>query len=355
MITNSNPAITSGGQEVTILVMGTTGAGKTTFINVASGSDLRVGIGLESCTDTIQKTAPFELNGKKIVLIDTPGFDDTTKSDAEVLDIICDYLSSDYQNGHKLTGIIYLHRITDNRMAGSAMRNFRFFQDLCGDGALANCAIVTNMWNSISKELAEARETELKSKPQFFRPALEKGAKLFRHDNTTQSAHTIISSLLSKPPVVLALQRELVDERKRIFETVAGATLLGEMAEQERKHQEELQKLQEELQEAQEQQDEESKREIEEARQELLEAQKRLQEEKQRLMTAQVTLPVTSQQPKPTKAPAVSKPSSVADATKKQRVSRLDRFKGSLLRSIRAGCCGRRGLDPSEEERLTSH
>ena len=37
---------------------------------------------------------PFELDGRYITLIDTPGFDDTTKSDADVLKMIAAFLAT---------------------------------------------------------------------------------------------------------------------------------------------------------------------------------------------------------------------------------------------------------------------
>ena len=37
---------------------------------------------------------PFELDGHRIALIDTPGFDDTTKSDADILRMIALFLAT---------------------------------------------------------------------------------------------------------------------------------------------------------------------------------------------------------------------------------------------------------------------
>jgi predicted GTPase len=93
-------------------VMGATGSGKSTvrsfkvrrdsftdhrirqFINLASGSNLPVGRGLESCTSEVQTSRPFLLNGRIITLIDTPGFDDTSRSDTDILSSIAAYLSN---------------------------------------------------------------------------------------------------------------------------------------------------------------------------------------------------------------------------------------------------------------------
>lgn len=61
---------------------------------MVSGSNLRVGRGLKSCTNIVQMAKPFEIDGRRVTLIDTPGFDDTTKSDADVLKMIAAFLAT---------------------------------------------------------------------------------------------------------------------------------------------------------------------------------------------------------------------------------------------------------------------
>ena len=61
-----------------------------------SGSDLAVGEGLKSCTSKVETASTFELSGKLVTLVDTPGFDDTTVSDTDILKMIAIYLSSMY-------------------------------------------------------------------------------------------------------------------------------------------------------------------------------------------------------------------------------------------------------------------
>lgn len=63
------------------------------FVNLASGSDLPVGHGLQSCTEELQH-AQFDYNGRQVVLVDTPGFDDTKRSDTEVLKLIAAFLTT---------------------------------------------------------------------------------------------------------------------------------------------------------------------------------------------------------------------------------------------------------------------
>ena len=64
------------------------------FINLVSGSNLAVGVGLESCTSKIQASSTFELSDKLVTLVDTPGFDDSNVSDTDILKMIAVFLSS---------------------------------------------------------------------------------------------------------------------------------------------------------------------------------------------------------------------------------------------------------------------
>ena len=61
-------------------------------MNQASKSDLKIGNDLESCTSGIQTSQVLSLEDEQVVLIDTPGFDDTNMSDTEVLELIARFL-----------------------------------------------------------------------------------------------------------------------------------------------------------------------------------------------------------------------------------------------------------------------
>ena len=169
--------------------------------------------------------------------------------------------SNRYEKGSKLSGVIYVHRISDNRFGGITGRNFNMFRKLCGESSLKNVILVTNMWKQDSQEINEAREAELSSK--FFKLALDKGAQMVRHHNTTQSAHDIVRGIVKNHPVVLQIQLELVDERKDILKTAAGEAVKQEFNEEMRRHQAELKAVREEMKEALKKKHEEAKRELE--------------------------------------------------------------------------------------------
>ncbi|KAG5220655.1 GTP-binding protein [Salix suchowensis] len=204
-----------------------------------------------SCTDAVQTSEPFWLENRLVRLIDTPGFDDTAKTDTEVLTMTAAFLSSMYRRGVMLSGVIYIHRISDIRMGGTSTRNFKLFRGLCGETMLRNAVIVTNMWGEVALDVGEAREEELTSQDDFFKPVLERGAQLKRHDNTPASADVIVGCVASKKPRALRIQRELVDDRKVITETTAGAELGRELHEQAMKFKEKRRRLQDEMDEEQ--------------------------------------------------------------------------------------------------------
>ena len=105
-----------------------------------------------------------------------------------------------YGDGSKLSGLIYIHRISDSRFTGSVGRNFKMLRELCADTTLKTIALATNMWDKVSCEVSEAHEKELSS--SSFKPALDAGARMVRHHNTTQSAHDIIRAIMANHPVV---------------------------------------------------------------------------------------------------------------------------------------------------------
>ncbi|KAH9829192.1 P-loop containing nucleoside triphosphate hydrolase protein [Rhodofomes roseus] len=263
-----------------ILVMGPTGTGKSTFINSVSGSKMRIGTGLQSETAAVERTEPFQVGSQRVVLVDTPGFDDTMKSDRDVLTVINDYLARLHWEHIKIQGIIYLHRITDNRMGGTALRNFKMFQAMCGHDAMRNAIIVLNMWDQVGKEVREARMAELRDSDIFFKPAVEAGARVLPHDSTPSSAVAILTCLLERKPVSLQIQVETVDDHMAIAQTAAGMALLGHLGTMENKHVQELIRLRKELESSE---DEKERKELQEIRMSLEQAGRKMADEQVRL------------------------------------------------------------------------
>jgi hypothetical protein len=151
-----------------------------------------------------------------------------------------------YKDGKKLSGIIYMHRVSDIRVGGISTRNFKLFRELCGENAMKNVAVVTTRWDQVSLSVGEARESQLRN--DFFKAALDKGAKLLRHsDNTEQSAREIVRCFLTNVPIGIAIQEDLVDMGKDLSQTRAAATINSIQEELQKQHEEEMRKRREEF------------------------------------------------------------------------------------------------------------
>jgi len=188
-----------------------------------------------------------------------------------------------YEQGDRLVGILYFHRISDFRMGGTQTRNFKMFRNLCGEDALKNVVIVTNMWGGVEPGIGEAREAELAREDNFFKPVLESGARMARHENTLLSAQSIIRLLIDRDPLPLQIQKELVEERKDIVQTSAGQELNRELNGQLRKHQDDMRVLEEEMEQAVKEKDEESRDELEIETRRIREETQRLERDTMRL------------------------------------------------------------------------
>ena len=143
------------------------------------------------------------------------------------------------------------------------------FRQLCGDEAMKNVILVTNMWGEVSPEVGEKREAELAADDIFFKPALDKEAKIRRHDNTYATAHKIVQDITANVPIRLKIQHELIEERKRMSDTAAGQYLNREQAEEMSKLQLEVEELQKELEDAIGMEDDEVLAELEAAKEKL--------------------------------------------------------------------------------------
>ncbi|KAF7986516.1 hypothetical protein HWV62_31349 [Athelia sp. TMB] len=238
---------TGGDSEKIVAVMGPTGSGKTTFINLMTGCTSGVNDLLQSSTRKIEAAPAIRLGKFIITLFDTPGFDDTIMSDTEILRLIASFLESNYRQQKKLDGIIYMHRITDVRVGGISRRNFGMVRKLCGDNTLKNVAIILNMWDAVTTEVAEARENELASEEIFFKGAVDKGAQILRHNSTIESGLSILRQVTCRnTPAPLQIQ-ELVDGHIDLSLTVADPELEHELKREAARHHQNVRMLKEEI------------------------------------------------------------------------------------------------------------
>ncbi|KAI4915331.1 hypothetical protein J4E85_010456 [Alternaria conjuncta] len=229
--------------------MGITGCGKTTFVNLFSDRKLEVGHGLDSLSVQVVPCT-FE-DGTKVYLVDTPGFDDTYRSDSEILREVALWLNKAHTEKLRLAGIIFLQRISDVRVGNSGVKNITMFQKLCGDGPLSSVVLATTMWDMASPNAAIERERELQEQPQYWKRMIDYGSCVMRHDKGKSSALEIIKYLMKrKKPVTLDIQHEMVDQNLELVDTGAGGALASSVEGLIKHYERKLKELEQELREA---------------------------------------------------------------------------------------------------------
>ena len=130
----------------------------------------------------------------------------------------------------KVAGIIYLHEITQTRMAGTAIRNLEMFKKLCGNDALANVVLGTTKWGELRPEVGQKREKQLAE--SFWKDMIQRGSIMMQVHNDASSAWRIVHHILANISIDFVLiQDELVEHRKSLSQTTAGQMLRYTMEE----------------------------------------------------------------------------------------------------------------------------
>ena len=192
-------------------------------------------------------------------LVDTPGFDDTSRSDAEILKEISFFLVVLQERGLHLAGLVYMHRISDPRMSGSAIKNLRIFKSLCGEQNYRHVTLTSTMWSNDDddddeKAVQRRRLEELRE--LFWSDMMRGGCSIRKHRGDAASALYIVRELVtrgisSRHPIKLAIQHELGVEGRTLDDTAAGKLLSQEILGDQERMVRELAELQLSLEQAQ--------------------------------------------------------------------------------------------------------
>ncbi|KAJ7587356.1 hypothetical protein C8J56DRAFT_78375 [Mycena floridula] len=217
----------------------------STFINTLMGNDvMKVGHDLQSCTAQLHYTILHSSDypqlcvqgHHRIIILDTPGFNDKFETDYEILRRISVWLTHSYSEGMKLAGVVYLHDISQTRMLGSNRRYFELFRKLCGLKASPHIFLTTTKWSRVDEDEGKRRETQLVDK--FWNGIIEQKAKTCRFTLTQQSALDIIKQVISSAGLAVegakhssSIQQELVAIHKRLAETDSGRNLRSSLKE----------------------------------------------------------------------------------------------------------------------------
>ncbi|KAF9054792.1 hypothetical protein BJ165DRAFT_1523271 [Panaeolus papilionaceus] len=184
----------------TILILGPTGAGKSSFLEALAGPSQKLSLSSNQLAGYTQHISPFTLvnakfkmYGDPITLVDTPGFSDSKFSEKEILDMVNDWINQQR--------ILYLVPINGTRLPGTQRRTLEMLRTFLKSSAqrnLTHLTFVTTMWDMLYSEGALSRGQsnfeELHDKQ--LKDFIDEGARMVKFTNTPLSALQVLDAAM---------------------------------------------------------------------------------------------------------------------------------------------------------------
>ncbi|PPQ80930.1 hypothetical protein CVT24_013091 [Panaeolus cyanescens] len=201
-----------------ILIMGPTGAGKSSFVEALAGASKNSlnGISRDQLEGFTQDVSAYELRNAvahsggiirsksdasmPIYVIDSPGFSDRKISELEIIMKIKKWMS-DY-GVQFIDHVLYLFPITLTRVSGSRRRTFEMIQSLVNphSNSRYTLTVVTTMWDNLSNAGAQTRaESSYEQlRDESWKLHMTRGSKITRFQNTQASALEIVRDAIDR-------------------------------------------------------------------------------------------------------------------------------------------------------------
>jgi hypothetical protein len=106
-------------------------------------------------------------------------------------------------------------------MSGSARRYLEMFKCLCGEQNLKNVVLLTTMWSELHNP-ATGLQRERELRKEFWMDMEKCGSTVRRYEGSKAEAEAIICRMVRERDIVLDIQTELVDQEKRLEDTLVG-------------------------------------------------------------------------------------------------------------------------------------
>ncbi|KAJ3527697.1 hypothetical protein NMY22_g9686 [Coprinellus aureogranulatus] len=152
----------------------------------------------------------------KLILVDTPGFDNQEINDMEILHRLNEFLATRCSLDAQFGGIIYFHDITQDRGAMEYNQTWPAAY-LTDPEPIRHLLLVTTKWDHIPAPpyAANYEEREERLSRTVWSRMLGRGARIMRFMNTEDSAWMVLLQLLELQPLDLhILQKDLMRIKK---------------------------------------------------------------------------------------------------------------------------------------------
>jgi hypothetical protein len=123
-------------------------------------------------------------------------------------------LRQSMQQAKKLSGIIYVHRIIEPRMQGTALSNMNMFRRLCGSDCFPNVVLATSFWSEVDPTEGAQRERELYETDKFWGQLVKKGSPVVRIGLDDRADERLLLRIAQNNKVFLRAQKEMQDGRR---------------------------------------------------------------------------------------------------------------------------------------------
>jgi len=134
-----------------------------------------------------------------------------------------------FKKGILLSGIVYVHRITDQRMSATPHRNLLMFEELTGPRSAKNVVLATTMWDKLHPQFDDGNKRVKGLEEKYWNVMIHHGATVERFLNTSDSAWSMIDNVVKRnkheQKAVLLIQEETVDRKQPLLATAAGKAL----------------------------------------------------------------------------------------------------------------------------------
>ncbi|KDN40997.1 hypothetical protein RSAG8_07703, partial [Rhizoctonia solani AG-8 WAC10335] len=190
-----------------ILVLGTQGCGKSSLINAALKEPAReISNGYEPATKDFHYHG-LHAGNHNFMLIDSPGLDNTSMSDAEVFTKLIQFLCCG-KTPAMIAGVIYLHAQDTRLGSGVLKKNLQLIKHLLGDSFLQRLTILLVPRSGEQADHQELVRPLLHPKSPFY-ALYDSGAQFNISALETQPIRNMLHSYVGKAPVPMSVQNEL--------------------------------------------------------------------------------------------------------------------------------------------------